>query len=163
MMQKAYLNVILHVKHRKLSFIAILTWFLILGEIQDGDHCWWRHRPPAAPPLIKNKTRLLSRSKAFHWRQNRFKILQIILIKNSGEGFHPPPLPPSIPRWGMNLRVRPSVHPVKLIWIICYSHLLYSRGEKNWKGIIKIMMMMMMMMIIINITIITMQFSFPKL
>ena len=47
MMQRAYLNVILHVKHRKLSFIAILTWFLILGEIQDGDHCWWRS--------IKNK------------------------------------------------------------------------------------------------------------
>ena len=69
MMQKAYLNVILQVKHIKLSFIAILSWFLILGEIQDGDHCCWRHRPPAAPPLIKNKTRLLSRSKAFHWRQ----------------------------------------------------------------------------------------------
>ena len=161
MMQKAYLNVILHVKHRKLSFIAILTWFLILGEIQDSDHCWWCHRPPAAPPLIKNKTRLLSRSKAFHWRQKRFKILQIILIKNSGEGSYPPP--PPIPRWGMNLRVRPRVHPVKLSWIICFSHLLYSRGEKNWKGIIKIMMMMMMMMIIINIAIITMQFSFPKL
>ena len=61
----------------------------------------------------------------------------------------------------MNLRVRPRVNPVKLIWIICFTHLLYSRGEKNWKGIIKIMMMMMM--IIINITIITMQFSFAKL
>ena len=36
---------------------------------------------------------LLRRSKAFHWRQNRFKILQH--IKNSGEGFHPsPPSPP---------------------------------------------------------------------
>ena len=79
--------------------------------------------------------------------------------KNSGEGFHPPL--PLIPRWGMNVRVRSRVNPVKLIWIICFSHLLYSRGEKNWKGIIKIMMMMMM--IIINITIITMQFSFAKL
>ena len=83
------------------------------------------------------------------------------MIKNAGEGFHPTP-PPLIPRWGMNLRVRPRVNPVKLIWIICFSHLLYSRGEKNWKGIIKIMMMMMMI-IIINITIITMQFSFAKL
>ena len=44
---KGLLCVILHPKHRKLPFIAILTWFLILGEIQDGDHCWWRS--------IKNK------------------------------------------------------------------------------------------------------------
>ena len=51
----------------------------------------------------------------------------------------------------MNLRVRPRVNPVKLIWII----------EKDWKGIIKIMMMLIM--IIINITIFTMQFSFAKL
>ena len=82
------------------------------------------------------------------------------MIKNAGEGFHPTPSP-LIPRWGMNLRVRPRVNPVKLIWIICFSHLLYSRGEKNWKGIIKILMMMII--IIINITIITMQFSFAKL
>ena len=111
---KGLLKVILHVKHKKLSFIAILTWFLILGEIQDGNHCWWRHWPPSAPPpvnkIINNKwinLILLSRSKAFHWRQNRFKILQIILIKNSVEGFHSPL--PLIPRWGMNLRVRPRV------------------------------------------------------
>ena len=25
----------------------------ILGKIQDGDHCWWHHRPPVAPPAIK--------------------------------------------------------------------------------------------------------------
>ena len=46
------------VKHKKLPFIAVLTWFLILGKIQDGsqggDHCQWRHRPPAAPPPIKH-------------------------------------------------------------------------------------------------------------
>ena len=57
MMQRAYLCVILHVKHKKLPFIAILTWFVIRGKIQDGgqggDHCWWRHRPPAASPPIK--------------------------------------------------------------------------------------------------------------
>ena len=38
---------------KKSPFLAVLTWFLILGKIQDGDHCWWRHRPPAAPPPIK--------------------------------------------------------------------------------------------------------------
>ena len=58
MMQSAYLCVILHVQHKKLPFIAVLTWFLILGKIQDGsqdgDHCKWRHRPPAAPPPIKH-------------------------------------------------------------------------------------------------------------
>ena len=38
-------------------FLVVLTWFLILGKIQDGgldgDHCWWHHMPPAAPPPIK--------------------------------------------------------------------------------------------------------------
>ena len=56
-MQSAYLCVIFHVKHKNSPFLAVLTWFLILGKIQDGgqdgDHCWWRHRPPAAPPPIK--------------------------------------------------------------------------------------------------------------
>ena len=56
---KGLLKCILHVKHKNLSFIAILTWFLIFGEIQDGDHCWWRHRPPGAPSPIKNKPHLV--------------------------------------------------------------------------------------------------------
>ena len=42
---------------QRLPFLAVLTWFLILGKIQDGgqdgNHCWWRHRPPVAPPPIK--------------------------------------------------------------------------------------------------------------
>ena len=81
-------------KNKKLPFIAVLTSFLILGKIQDGgqdgNHCWWRHRPPAAPPPIKIiYLILLRRSKAFHWRQNRFEILQH--MKNLGEGFHQPP------------------------------------------------------------------------
>ena len=33
-MQSAYLCVILHVKYKKLPFMAILTWFL--GKIEDG-------------------------------------------------------------------------------------------------------------------------------
>ena len=53
MIQSAYLCVILHVKRKKLRFLAVLTWFLILDKIQDGDHVWWRHRPPAVPPPIK--------------------------------------------------------------------------------------------------------------
>ena len=42
---------------QKIPFTAILTWFLILGKIQDGgqdgDHCCWRHGPPAVPTPIK--------------------------------------------------------------------------------------------------------------
>ena len=52
-MQSAYLCGIFHVKLKKLPFLAVLAGFLIFGKIQDGDHCWWRHRPPAAPPPIK--------------------------------------------------------------------------------------------------------------
>ena len=56
-MQSNYLCVILHVKRKKLLILTVFTWFLILGKIQDGgeggDHCWWRQRPPAAPPPIK--------------------------------------------------------------------------------------------------------------
>ena len=56
-MQSVYLYVIFHVKHKKLPFLAVLTLFPILGKTQDGGqdggHCWWRHRPPAAPPPIK--------------------------------------------------------------------------------------------------------------
>ena len=43
-MQNAYLCVIFNVKHKTLAFLAVLTWFLILGKIQDGgqdgDHCY---------------------------------------------------------------------------------------------------------------------------
>ena len=53
MMQSAYLCVILDIKHKKLPFLAVLTWFLIRCKIQDGGHCWWRHRPPGAPAPIK--------------------------------------------------------------------------------------------------------------
>ena len=53
MMQSNYLCVILHVKRKKLLIHSVFTWFLILDKIQDGDHVWWRHRPPAAPPPIK--------------------------------------------------------------------------------------------------------------
>ena len=86
----------------------------IVGDVTGLQQ---RHHP------LKINLILLSRSTAFHWRQNRFEILQIIMIKNSGEGFHPPL--PLIPRWGMNLRVRPRVNPVKLIWIICFSFRLW--------------------------------------
>ena len=45
-------------KSTSTSILAVLTVFLTLGKIQDGgqdgDHVWWRHRPPSAPPPIKH-------------------------------------------------------------------------------------------------------------
>ena len=49
---------------------------------------------------------LLIRSKAFHWRQNRFELPQH--IKNLRDGFFQSPPPPCI-RMGVWLRVRPTV------------------------------------------------------
>ena len=51
--RSTYLCVILHVKHKKLPILAVFAWFLILGEIQDGDHVRWRHRPSAVSQSIK--------------------------------------------------------------------------------------------------------------
>ena len=52
MIQSTYLCVILQVKHQKLSILTVFSWFLILDKIQDsgqdGDHVWWRHKPPVA-------------------------------------------------------------------------------------------------------------------
>ena len=60
-MQSAYFNLWLcyfsRKAQKKKTFLAVLTWFLILGKIQYGGHdCyhgWWSHRPPATPPPIK--------------------------------------------------------------------------------------------------------------
>ena len=45
------------IKRKQLPFLTVLTWFIVLVKIQDGsqdgDHCWWRDRPPATPPPIK--------------------------------------------------------------------------------------------------------------
>ena len=78
--------VILNVKHQKIPIYRGCNLIVV--------HCWWRHKPTATPKFIKFKLIFLKRSKVFHWKQNRFEILQH--IKNSGEGFHqfPPPPPP---------------------------------------------------------------------
>ena len=62
-MQSAYLCVIFSCKAQTITisrrhqpFLAVLTWFIILGKIKDGDHCWGRHIFPAAPPPIKYTT-----------------------------------------------------------------------------------------------------------
>ena len=95
-MQSAYLCVIFHPKHKKYPFLAVLTWFLILGKIQDGgqdgDHCWWRHRPPAAPLPIK----YTSSCREDQGLSTKGKIVKKYcnISKTPGRGFHPPSPPP---------------------------------------------------------------------
>ena len=38
---------------KKLLIHTVLTWFLTFDKIQDGDHVWWRRRPPPAQPPMK--------------------------------------------------------------------------------------------------------------
>ena len=100
MMESFYLCVILRFKHKKWPFIGVLTWFLILGKIQNGgqngDHCWCRHRPPAAPPPIKYTSSC--------WEDQRLSTKGKIgskycsISKTAGRGsFNPPPPPPLLP------------------------------------------------------------------
>ena len=67
---KCLLCVFFHVKHKKKTFLAVLTWFLISGKIQgggqDGYHCWSSHRPPAvAPPLKYTSSCFSTKGKSF--------------------------------------------------------------------------------------------------
>ena len=106
MMESVYLCVILHVKNKKWSFIEALTWFIILGKIKYGgpnrDHCWCRHRPPAAPPPIKCTSSC--------WEEQRLSTEGKIvwkycnISKTAGRGSINPP-PPPLPLYhggGMN-------------------------------------------------------------
>ena len=92
MIQSTYLIV----KHKKLPFIPILTWFLVLGKIQDGNHCCWRHKPPAAPPSTKYTLSC--------WENQRLSTYGKIVSKYCNmsktlgrDSIHPPP---PVPRWG---------------------------------------------------------------
>ena len=66
---------------------------------------------------------LLRRSKAFHWRQNRFEILQI--WKRLWGGVPSTTPQPLYHGWGMNLRVRPRVK-----WRLGHSNLGYINSYK---------------------------------
>ena len=81
------LSVIFHVKHKKSLFLAVLTWFLILGKIQEGDHCWWRSRPPAAPLPIKYTLSCQGDQR----------------LSTEGKTFRNAAKNQKLPRWGMNL------------------------------------------------------------
>ena len=47
MTQNIYLCVITPVTCKTLLILSAFIWFLILDKIQDGDHVWWRQKPPA--------------------------------------------------------------------------------------------------------------------
>ena len=119
-MQSAYLCVIFHIKHKNVPFLAVLIWFLIPAKIQDGrqdgGHCWWRYRPPAAPPLLKYTTsckegeRLSTRGKIVSKYFN--------ISKTPGRAsIHPHPhhTPPWYHGGGMNLSIRPRVKLIKFV------------------------------------------------
>ena len=119
-MQSAYLCVIFYVKHKKLPILAVLNWFLILAKIQDGDHCWWRHRPQATPPPInctsscKEDQRPSTEGKIVSKYCNKSKTL--------GGWFHQPP--PLVPLWGhvyvqgLNSGYRPDWWIVSMVLVV---------------------------------------------
>ena len=89
-----------HVKYKQLPFpgahqpfLAVLTWFIILVKIKNGDHCWGRHIFPAAPPP-KNIPHLVTKIKGFSLKVKSF--WNTATLKNSEKGFHPPPPPPPL-------------------------------------------------------------------
>ena len=107
-MQSAYFWVIFHLKHKKSPFFAVLTWFLILSNIQDGDHFWWRHRPPAAPPPINYTSSCIEDQRL----STEVKIVSKYCNISKTVGRVPSitlPPPPLYHGGGMNLHVRPGL------------------------------------------------------
>ena len=107
-MQSNYLCVIFHIKCKKLLILTVFTLFLNLDKIQDGgqdgDHVWWRQRPPAAPPPIKYTKKI----QGFPLRAKLFrKIATYQIPKGGGGGSINPPL---YHGGGMNFPVRPGVN-----------------------------------------------------
>ena len=72
-----------------------LNWIFdkIQDGCQDGDHVWWRHRPPAAPPPIKYTSSCREKMKGFPLRAKSFRNTAIYQkLKERGGGFNQPPL-----------------------------------------------------------------------
>ena len=121
-MQSAYLCVIFHVKHKKLPFLAVYTWFLIPGKIQDGGqddhHCCdvaglqHRHHPWKIRHLVKKIKGFLLKVKSFHNTATYQKLEEGV------------PSPPLYHGGGMNLRVRPRVNALNV----------FLRFYKCWLG-----------------------------
>ena len=103
---------------KKYPFIAVVTCFLTLGKIQDGDqddvHFWWRHSPLATSLPIKYTSSCLKYHRFSTESKIVFKYYKISKILATGS-INPPP-PPHTPLYhggGMNLRVRPRLKNIK--------------------------------------------------
>ena len=86
-----------------------LNWIFdkIQDGCQDGDHVWWRHRPPAAPPSIKYTSSCREKMKGFPLKAKSFRNTAMYQkLKERGGGQSSP----LVPRWGMTLRVCPRVN-----------------------------------------------------
>ena len=96
----------------------VLTWLLILGKIQDGsqdgDHCWWCHRPLAVPPPIKYTSSCWVNQKLSNERKIISKYCNISASPGRGSINPPPRL--LYQGEGMNLRVCPKVN---ILLFIC--------------------------------------------
>ena len=96
-------------KAQKSTIFAVYTWFLILGNIQDGDHCCdvtglqQRHHQWNIRHLVKKIKGFLLKVKSF---QNTATYQKLA-------GGVPTPHPPLYHGGGMNLRVRPRVNALK--------------------------------------------------
>ena len=96
LVQSNPLCVILHVKRKKVLILPVFTWFLIIDKIQDGhqdgDHVWWRHRPPAAPPPM-NIAHLVEKVKGFPLKAKSFRNIATYQKPKGGGGSIDPPPP----------------------------------------------------------------------
>ena len=79
----------------------------IFDKIQDGDHVWWRHRPPAAPPPIKYTSSCREKIKSFPPKTKSFRNTAMYQ-KLKGEGVQS--TPPLYHGGGMTLCVCPRVN-----------------------------------------------------
>ena len=104
-MQSAYLCVMFHLNSKKSPFLAVLTWFLILGKIQDDDHCWWRHWPPAVPLPIKYTSSCREAQRLSTKGKTVSKYCNI--SKTLGGGGHPLPI---VPLGGGGMYVQGLIH-----------------------------------------------------
>ena len=100
---------------KKSPFLAVFTWFLILGKIQDGDHCWWRHR--ALPPIkytssCREDQRLFAEGKIFSKYCN--------ISKTLGGSIRPPPLRTMVGVW-ICMYVRPRVKMNFFTYMLAFS------------------------------------------
>ena len=87
----------------------------IVGDVTGQQQ---RQHPLNIPHLVKT-------IKGFPVKVKLFQ--NTATIKNSGEGFHPTPTPPTLlPRWVMNLRVRPRVKHVKSMLLFYRVVVIYA-------------------------------------